>query len=99
MIIEARFEVADRDESGKYTWQEAVDHLAAKGDGWRLPTRGELDSMYQQRESIGGFASAWYWSSSEGNTYEAWGQYFGSGYQSYSSYKAYKGRVRAVRDV
>ena len=33
--------------------------------GWRLPTEGELQSLYQRRRAIGGFSNALYWSSTE----------------------------------
>lgn len=36
--------------------------------GWRLPTEEELEKMYQERTSIGGFASKKYWS----KTYGCW---------------------------
>jgi len=98
MKIKVEFEVAETDELGCYAWQEAVDHLAKKGDRWRLPSKDELNLMYQQRESIGGFVSAWYWSSSEARTGYVWGQVFGSGDQGYGT-KGSEGRVRAVRDI
>jgi len=97
MIVEVRFEVADQDEPGYYKWQDAVDHIAAKGDGWRLPTKEELSFIYQQREAIGGFAPDWYWSSSEVDTYYAWYQNFSDGFQDYYG-KFDVARVRAVRN-
>ena len=32
---------------------------------WFLPSRDELSKLYQNKATIGGFGSAWYWSSSE----------------------------------
>jgi hypothetical protein len=46
--------------------------------------------------NVGGFASSTYWSSSEYDNGTAWGQYFGSGYQSNGS-KDGTLYVRAVR--
>ena len=46
--------------------------------------------------AVGGFASAYYWSSTENNSYRAWGQYFGNGYQGFYN-KDSTIRVRAVR--
>ena len=89
------FEVAEKDLGGTYTWDEASEQGK---DGWRLPTKDELNVMYEQRETIGGFASAWYWSSSEPNTYHAWEQNFTNGYQGYAD-EYYYNRVRLVRDT
>jgi len=98
MIIEQkiRFKAADTDLPGEYTWNEAV--AEAKKLGWRLPTREELSFMYQQKDSIGGFASDCYWSSSEYDAGNAWSQYFPYGSQ-YATNKVDYGRVRLVRDV
>ena len=49
------------------TWTEAknyCDGLTMYGySDWRLPTKMELQQMYVDRTSIGGFEQAWYWSS------------------------------------
>jgi hypothetical protein len=63
---------------------------------WFLPSKDELNQMYLQRVVIGGFASAGYWSSSEGDADVAWFQNFGNGYQAGYS-KNFGHRVRAVR--
>lgn len=63
---------------------------------WYLPSKYELNLMYNQRVTIGGFAGVAYWSSAEGDTNYAWAQYFASGHQ-YSSHKYYTYYVRAVR--
>ena len=50
--------------------------------------------------NVGGFAGAWYWSSSEYDDFYAWLQHFGSGDQYYddkNSFKYYSTTVRAVR--
>lgn len=65
---------------------------------WRLPNKNELNFIYLllHRRKIGGFASNYYWSSTEEDDNDAWIQYFNSGNQaSYS--KASKDKVRAVR--
>jgi hypothetical protein len=63
---------------------------------WFLPSKDELIEMYQQKELIGGFASHYYWSSSQGSINSAWAQDFsgsGSGY----SVKSIPAYVRAIR--
>jgi len=63
---------------------------------WYLPSVDELDKLYLNQAAIGGFASAGYWSSSEGNASFAWLQHFDSGYRAnYVKYTTVK--VRAVR--
>ena len=72
---------------------------------WYLPSKVELDLMYQNNTTInatatanGGsaFGSADYWSSTESNSSYAWLQFFATGGQ-YSSFKYVALRVRAVR--
>jgi hypothetical protein len=64
---------------------------------WYLPSKDELNKLYLNQVTIGGFAESYtYWSSSEGYAPGAWNQNFHDGYQ-YSSYKSNELRVRAVR--
>jgi len=65
---------------------------------WHLPTKEELNALYVNLYPIGvgGFASAYYWSSSEGANYGAWYQYFDGGNQNYIV-KIGTSAVRAVR--
>lgn len=72
---------------------------------WYLPSKEELDLMYQNKTTIdataganagSGFASARYWSSTEYNNNDAWEQFFVNGNQS-NYYKFSTYRVRAVR--
>jgi surface protein len=63
---------------------------------WFLPSKDELNQMYIQRSVIGGFASDYYWSSSENGYFYAWNQYFVYGSQNSSS-KDGNLRVRVVR--
>ena len=82
--------------NGNYA-AKLCDDLVIDGYGdWYLPSKGELNELYKNRDVIGGFGTSYYWSSSEYTNYEAWCQYFGSGRQDESS-KGNTWKVRAVR--
>ena len=64
---------------------------------WYLPSKDELNKLYLNKTSIGGFASADYWCSSEHDSNWARAQFFSDG--SWNVYgKNYALYVRAVRD-
>ena len=92
-------------DQGSSSWYEANDLLSdannhdvngAKFMDWRLPTKRELNLVYNQKSNIGGFANYYYWSSTEYDNSNAWDQNFGSGDQYYYS-KGSSSGVRAVR--
>ena len=72
-------------------WVEAKEWCAEQGG--RLPTRLELLQAYIDK--VEGFQADYYWSSTEYNTYNAWGQSFDTGYQA-SYTKADASYVRCV---
>ena len=90
-----KFEVYPED-LGEHNWEDAKKVCEDLGDGWRLPTREELHVMWLHRDYIGGFAAAYYWSSSEYNNILAWSQHFNNGYQNFYG-KVTASYVRAVR--
>ena len=63
---------------------------------WYLPSKDELNKFYINKSAIGGFASTFYWSSSENPTNGAWVQYFSGGFQG-GYVKSSTAYVRAVR--
>jgi len=63
---------------------------------WYLPSKDELNQLYLNRVAIGGFASNYYWSSTALNSFSAWEQYFGNGYQGNLDKDSFV-NVRAVR--
>jgi len=87
--------------AGNYA-AKVCDDLVLNGyDDWYLPSRDELNMLYQNRNLIGEFniTTGFYWSSSEGSGSSAntvWYQDFSSGFQDYSN-KIGTYRVRAVR--
>ncbi|WP_130537714.1 DUF1566 domain-containing protein [Thiomicrorhabdus indica] len=67
-----------------------------KGSGWYLPAKTQLNSLFAQKDLIGGFSPANYWSSTEDNATYAWSQSFSVGSQS-NDLKYNLNRVRCVR--
>jgi hypothetical protein len=69
---------------------------------WYLPSKDELNKLYLNQSSIGGFANSFYWSSSEKEFHEAeifaWIQLFGTaGVGAERGFKYEGRRVRAIR--
>lgn len=63
---------------------------------WFLPTYDELNKLYLNKNLIGGFSNDFYWTSSEFNINNTYGQDFGTGVQS-SQGKYALLKVRAIR--
>ena len=84
------------DDLGCMNWREAVEVCKKLGKGWRLPTKDELNFLYENKEKIGGFANLYYWSSTEYGNFNAWAQSFYFGNQNLYG-KNYGNYVRAVR--
>lgn len=71
------------------SWYDAQDNISNPANhsaigqifrDWRLPTKFELNEMYLQKFDIGGFNFSFtYWSSTEFNANDAWGQGFSFG--------------------
>lgn len=82
---------------GYVIWYSAQD-VASSTIGWRLPTKTELNVLFQNRNFVGGFFGydSYYWSSTEIDASNAWGQDFFNGTQVIRS-KVNGGIVRAVR--
>lgn len=93
--------VAQNDFPNQMKWRDARKAIASVGPGWRLPTKDELDILYQNKDKVGGFASDGYWSSyGEFDGVFVWHQNFFYGLL----LEFFKGKhptfsVRAVRDV
>ena len=83
--------------------QEYAAKLDAHGHkDWRVPTKAELNVLFNNRAAIGGFdvsgsyPAGWYWSASPGNKWDAWGQRFSGGYQNRHDKDSHSA-VRCVR--
>ncbi len=84
-------------ELNRLKWNDAQAAISAYGAEWRLPTKDELNLLYQQKDVVGGFTNDFYWNATEYGSGHAWYQYFINGIQMYSK-KEFALRVRAVRD-
>jgi len=69
-------EIAQYDLPTEVTWYEAKKECKELGKGWRLPTKYELDKMYDNKDLIGNFINTNYWSSTEYNSDYVWMQVF-----------------------
>jgi hypothetical protein len=96
------------DEPGLYSFNEASITCAAVNIGghadWRVPTKNELNVLFNNRAAIGGFDESgsphfgWYWSSTiYDGEYGGWGQRFNDGKQSWYG-RPLHSAVRCVRD-
>ena len=66
-------------------------------DDWYLPTKDELNLVYENLRKTGIISGdSWYWSSSQLNFSNAWNQRFSDGGQ-YGDYKDSTNSVRAIR--
>ena len=81
---------------GDYAAQICANYQGGNYGDWYLPSKYELNLLYAQKAAVGGFASFYYWSSTESSEYNAWGQYFDDGLQ-HDYGKHSLGYVRAVR--
>jgi len=87
--------IAQNDFPDSMTWSEAKKACFSLGEGWRLPTKRELNEIYRHKDEIGGFTLASYWSSSEDDSW-VWGQHFNDGLQ-YIDVRGHYAHIRAVR--
>ena len=92
-------EVAQYDFPNAMNWYKAKDACTKLGNGWRLPTKDELDKIYQNRNRIQSFTTGNYWSSTESEINNAF--YMGFDYGGLDFvYKSYTGGyVRPVRSL
>ena len=81
---------------GSYAAQICAYYQGGSYGDWYLPSKYELNLLYQQKDVVGGFVNDEYWSSSEDSALNAWSQYFGNGAQ-HNWDKIIIRHVRAIR--
>ena len=62
---------------GNMNWGDAMKACADLGDGWRLPTKEEWIGLDENKDKIVDFEETFYWSSTEGDSNDAWVQDLG----------------------
>jgi len=82
--------------NGNYAAKLCYDLVLNGYSDWFLPSKDELNKLYLNRTAIGGFAAAYYWSSSEISFNGAWSQHFFDGFE-WNYLKLVTYNVRAVR--
>lgn len=105
----ADMEVAENAFPNLMNWDDAMAACKSLGEGWRLPTKDELNKIYNNKEKIGGFTLInkgkfdgltlnQYWSSTESDFGGAWGQYV-DGESSGNQIRNHKSKLNSVLAV
>ena len=93
-------EAAPANLPGTYTWVAAINSASSYMNGgcsdWYLPNKAELNTLYINKDNIGGILSYVYWSSTPLGSFTAWLQFFGNGLQDFNN-RGLNYRVRAIR--
>lgn len=94
-----KHEIAPKETEIQATWDDARLYCFSLNidgkTGWRLPTKEELNEIYQTKND---FEISWYWASTEFDTGSAWTYTFTNGLR-YEDYKDNYNHVRAIRDL
>ena len=87
-------------QTGNFAAKVCADYSVTVGGvtygDWYLPSKYELNLLYLKKTAVGGFASTYYWSSTEYGSYTAWTQNFTNGGQDDDN-KTNTYYVRAIR--
>lgn len=75
----------------------AVETCRAAGTGWHLPSKDELNTLYNNRATIGGFTNASYWSSTETGSSTVYTRNMSTGATANTSKSTNASPVRCVR--
>ncbi|CAN5443783.1 hypothetical protein BH10BAC2_BH10BAC2_36500 [soil metagenome] len=81
--------------TGTYAALLCLNYKTGVYKDWYLPSKDELNLLFQQRAVVGGFSGTNYWSSSEVSRGKAWDQEFGGGFQ-FKDTKSFTLNVRAI---
>jgi hypothetical protein len=90
-----------KNDIGEFSYFEALSECAKIGGGWRVPTKEELNQLFENKETIGHFTDGFYCSSTKADdeaTGCSWGQRFSDGRPNIYS-RSHKTFVRPVRGI
>lgn len=90
-------QLTDDDISGNFAAKVSANFQVDGYGDWYLPSKAELNTMYELREQIGGFENDMYWSSTEFNAGFCWVQNFKGYGGQYTQNKSSDFAVRCVR--
>lgn len=80
-------------------WFKAKEWCEGLGNGWRMPTRGELVTSFDNGVFNGlEMDSHYHWSATENSAANAWGVYLANGYTNDNA-KTTSYAVRSVREI
>ena len=87
--------------SDTYLWYYVNQHRTNTSKDWCVPSKDELNVLYENLTQIGNFSTStpYYWSSSEYSSSNAWRQYFSDGAQNGTLKNSTNYRVRCIRYV
>ena len=87
-------------------WDKVQDFRSSYGHNWFVPSKDELNLIYQQKSNLTNITdsdsnsnSNYYWSSSENSSLNAWLQNFNSGAQAHNRKYNHATRVRLCRQI
>ena len=82
--------------SGTYAARLCANLVLNGFSDWYLPSKAELNALYNHRAKVPGLGATNYWSSTESNINNAWDEEFGGGFK-FADDKSFTLRVRAIR--
>jgi hypothetical protein len=93
------FEVYNQDLDNRYSWENAKIEIKKLGEGWRIPTIDELETIYDNswQIDVNPLEREWYWSSSGNGSSTSFCFDFNDGERK-AYYKEGKGLIRPVRN-
>ena len=85
-------------------WNKVQDFRTSYGHNWFVPSKDELNLVYQQKSNLTNITdsdsnSNYYWSSSENSSLNSWLQNFNSGAQGHNRKYNHTTRVRLCRQI
>lgn len=96
-----RLQVHQNNFENKMDWHIAKKLCEELGNGWRLPTKNELELIYTDLKQNGNvsFKNDYYWSITESSSLRVWAIHFGEGTLNHGFFKIDSAFVCAVRTI